>query len=92
MVEWCEIYNIQYSLAKDRISDGWEPLKAFTTPKKRTYLSVGDMFNSWTVIGKVDGANKYNCHCKCGVTAIVSAFDLIHNKSTQCKTCGYIRH
>lgn len=87
MVEWCEVYNIEYSLVKDRIQDGWEPLKAFTTPKKRTYLNVGDEFNSWTIIDKVDGVNKYNCRCKCGREAIVSAYDLLNDKSTQCRSC-----
>lgn len=90
MVEWCEFYNIEYSLVKDRIQDGWEPLKAFTTPKKRTYLNVDEKFNSWIIISKVDGCNKYNCRCKCGKEAIVSAFDLLNNKSTQCKSCSKI--
>lgn len=90
MVEWCEVYDIQYSLVKDRISDGWEPLEAFTTPKKRTYLNIGDKFNSWTIVSKVDDCNKYNCLCKCGKEAIVSAFDLLKNKSTQCKSCAKI--
>lgn len=88
MVEWCEFYDIQYSLVKDRISDGWEPLKAFTTPKKRTYLNVGDEFNSWIIVSKVDNCNKYNCRCKCGNEAIVAAFDLLNDKSTQCKSCA----
>ncbi len=88
MVEWCEVYDIQYSLVKDRIQDGWEPLKAFTTPKKRTYLNVGDKFNSWTIISKVDGANKYNCRCQCGNEAVVAVFDLLHDKSTKCKSCA----
>lgn len=87
MVEWCEIYNIQYSLVKDRIQDGWEPLKAFTTPKKRTYLAVGNEYNSWTIVSKVDGYNKYNCRCKCGKEAVVAAFDLLNDKSTKCKSC-----
>lgn len=87
MVEWCEVYDIQYSLVKDRIQDGWEPLKAFTTPKKRTYLNAGDKFNSWIVVSKVDDANKYNCRCECGKEAIVSAFDLLNDKSTKCKSC-----
>jgi hypothetical protein len=90
MVEWCEVYNIEYSLVKDRIQDGWEPLKAFTTPKKRTYLNVGNKFNYWTIIGKVDGVNKYNCLCECGKEAIVSAFDLLNDKSTKCKSCSKI--
>jgi len=88
MAEWCEVYNIQYSLVKDRIQDGWDPLKAFTTPKKRTYLNVGDKFNYWTIISKVDDCNKYNCRCKCDKEAIVAAFDLMNNKSIQCKSCS----
>lgn len=88
MAEWCDIYNIKYSLVKDRIQDGWEPLKAFTTPKKRTYLNVGDKFNSWTIINKVDGCNKYNCRCLCDKETIVPAFDLLHNKSTRCRSCA----
>lgn len=87
MVEWCEFYNIQYNLVKDRIHDGWEPLKALTTPKKRNYLKVGDKFNSWTIISKAEDNNKYNCRCKCGNESTVTAFDLIKNKSTQCKSC-----
>lgn len=88
MVEWCEFYNIEYSLVKDRIKDGWEPLKAFTTPKKRTYLNTGDKFNSWTILSKIDGCNKYNCRCKCGKEAIVSSFDLLKDKSKCCKSCS----
>jgi hypothetical protein len=88
MVEWCEVYDIPYGLVKDRIHDGWDPLRAFTTPKKRTYLNIGDKFNSWTIISKVDGCNKYNCRCKCGNEAVVAAFDLLNDKSTQCKSCA----
>lgn len=88
MAEWCEIYNTQYSLVKDRINDGWEPIKAFTTPKKRTYLNTDDKFNYWTVINKIDGCNKYNCQCECGIEAVVSASDLLNNKSTKCKSCS----
>ena len=88
MVEWCEFYNIQYSLVKDRMSDGWEPIKAFTTPKKRTYLNVGDKFNSWTILNKVIDCNKYNCRCECGKDSIVAAFDLLNDKSKQCKSCS----
>lgn len=88
MVEWCEIHNIKYSLVKDRIKDNWDPIKAFTTPKKRTYLNVGEKFNSWIIISKIEGANKYNCRCECNKEAIVSAFDLLNNKSTQCKSCS----
>ena len=88
MVEWCEVYNSPYGLVKDRIQNSWEPLKALTTPKKRTYLNVGDKFNSWTIISKIDSANKYNCRCKCGNEAIVATFDLLNDKSTQCKSCA----
>lgn len=87
MAEWCEIYDIQYSLVKDRISDGWDPLKALTTKKKRVYLNNGDKYNFWTIINKLDDCNKYNCQCECGKKAIVSAFDLLNNKSTKCKSC-----
>jgi hypothetical protein len=90
MIEWCELYNIEYSLVRDRIRDGWEPLKALTTPKKRIYLNVGDEFNSWTIISKVEDNNKYNCRCQCGNEAIVSAHDLLKNKSKQCKSCSKI--
>lgn len=88
MAEWCEIYNIQYSLVKDRIQDGWEPLKAFTTPKKRTYLNVGDKFNYWSIISKVDDCNKYNCRCECGKEAVVAAHDLLKDKSKCCRSCS----
>lgn len=90
MVEWCEFYNIEYSLVKDRIQDGWDPLKAFTTPKKRIYLNIGDKFNYWTIISKIDGCNKYNCRCECSKESIVSAFDLLNNKSTKCKSCSQL--
>lgn len=88
MAEWCEIYNIDYLLVKDRIHDGWEPLKAFTTPKKRKYLNIGDKFNSWFIISKINDCNKYNCRCDCGKEKIVAAFDLLNNKSKQCKSCS----
>lgn len=87
MVEWCEVYSVEYGLVKDRIKDGWDPLKAFTTPKKRTYLNIGDVFDHWTVNYKVSDCNKYSCQCKCGNISIVSSYDLINGKSTKCKSC-----
>ncbi len=88
MVEWCEVYDIQYSLVKDRIQNDWEPVKAFTTPKKRILLKIGDEYGSWTIISKVEKSNKYNCQCKCDNMAKVNGFDLVNNKSTQCKSCA----
>lgn len=93
MVEWCEIYNVNYLLIRDRILDGWDPLTALTTPKKRVRLNEGDIFNSWTVLYK-DESGKYNrnnyvCRCVCGNEVSVAAYDLLHNKSTQCRNCGY---
>ena len=32
--EWCEQYNIKYSLVLSRLNRGWDPLKALTTPVK----------------------------------------------------------
>lgn len=87
MVEWCEVYSINYLLVKDRLRDNWDPLKAFTTPKKRTYLQVGKEFNWWTILNKVSTCNKYYCRCKCGNESIIAAYDLINGKSTKCKSC-----
>lgn len=33
--DWCDLYNISYSLVSSRLCRGWEPLKALTTPKLR---------------------------------------------------------
>lgn len=87
LVEWCEIYTIPYRLVKDRLRDGWDIIRSLTTPKRRTYLHIGDTFNSWVVISKIDDSNKYSCRCKCGRVAVVSAYDLLNGKSTQCKSC-----
>jgi len=88
LVEWSEIYNIKLSLVKDRVRDSWNLEKALTTPIQRVYLFVGDRYNKWTVIEKINGFNKYKCRCDCGNEAIVSRFDLTNNKSTQCKSCS----
>lgn len=90
LIEWSEIYNIKYSLVKDRVRDGWALETALTTPKKRVYLSIGRRFNSWVVLEKLDGVNKYRCKCDCGNEAVVSRFDLTNSRSTQCKSCSKI--
>lgn len=86
LIEWCEQYSINYRLVKERIQDGWDIVTALTTPKKRTYLNIGDEFNSWVIIG-LSTDNKYDCQCKCGSLSVVRASDLINNRSKGCKSC-----
>lgn len=31
--DWCDLYNVSFSLVSSRLSRGWDPLKALTTPK-----------------------------------------------------------
>lgn len=35
LAEWCEIYNISYQLARQRITRGIEPIKALTEPSRK---------------------------------------------------------
>jgi hypothetical protein len=88
LIEWCEKFSADFLLVKDRLRDGWDLATALTTPKKRLLLQVGDKYNSWTIVSKVEGSNKYNVQCKCDNMAKVSGFDLVNDKSTQCKSCA----
>jgi hypothetical protein len=88
LIEWCEKFSADFLLVKDRLRDGWDLVTALTTPKKRFLLQVGDKYNSWTIVSKVESSNKYNVQCKCDNMAKVSGFDLVNDKSTQCKSCA----
>ena len=88
LAEWCEIYNISYFLVKDRLKDNWDITVALTMPRKRNNLNIGEKFNSWTVLNKIEGVGKYNCQCDCGNLSIIKGYDLLNNKSTKCKSCA----
>ena len=53
---------------------------------------LGKQFGKWTVLFQTSAPNNrrgrfYQCRCECGTTKSVSAYNLIHSKSTKCEEC-----
>ena len=57
--------------------------------RKRVQINIGDRFNRWTVIGKVEGSSRwdkmYLCKCDCGTERMRSYSNLIYEN---CCSCG----
>ena len=61
------------------------------TSKYIGVFKAGTKIGKWTVVdGTVilDKEAKILCRCECGTESIISAFNLVSNKSKQCKICG----
>src|SRR5690606_38271443 len=88
IAEWCEIYNVNYSLVNSRIKRGWDYKKAIFTPNSKVSkeLLCGVIFNDWTVIKKI--GYDYQCKCVCGNLSIIGKFELVNNISTKCRSCA----
>lgn len=52
-------------------------------------IKVGTKYGDWTVVSKVQGANRFTCRCKCGRTGVVQASGLRDGRSSRCKACSY---
>ena len=63
--------------------------------KSRKYASAvtyGAKYGRWTVIGDIQKNNSNRtvvaCQCDCGTKKDVLVYNLVHHKTTQCKTCS----
>lgn len=53
----------------------------------RFLVSVGESFNSWTVIDNL-GGGRWLCRCSCGYEKDVDGYTLVKGTSRQCRNCS----
>lgn len=88
--QWCNEYNVNWSMVNKRLDMGWDFEKALTTPKKtrNTTELIDQKFGKLTVISFSHvGANRktyYKCLCECGNYASVEKSKLCSGHTSSC--------
>ena len=47
-------------------------------------IKVGNTYNRWTVIGRAEGAYKWECRCSCGTIKNIFGAHLLSGRSSSC--------
>lgn len=58
-------------------------------------IMIGEIFGKWSVLNREPNKHRkimWKCRCECGNIRIVAGSDLRNNKSTQCHSCGGVKH
>jgi hypothetical protein len=53
----------------------------------RNLVSIGESFNSWTVVDDLGGGN-WLCRCSCGNEKRVDGYTLVKGTSKRCRSCS----
>lgn len=65
--------------------------------RRRSAVSPGDVFNSWTVVGEMEpvpgsyALRRARCRCACGVEKPVRVDSLVGGRSRSCRRCASLR-